>query len=108
MIRDIHSNKETVDQALYDLEQSIKLCKRSKDKLLALIVGYGSSSGHHMIKTAVLLKLDEYKEKNFIKGYIEGNKLDIFDSEYQKFKYKDLIPEEDKRRKNPGIIYIIC
>ncbi len=108
MIRDIHSNKETVDNALYDLEQSIKLCKRQKDKLLCLIVGYGSSSGHHRIKTAVIEKLNEYKEKNFIKDYIEGNNLDIFDIDYQKFKYKDLISDEEKRRKNPGIIYIIC
>lgn len=108
MIRDIHSNKETVEVALYDLEQSIKLCKKSHEKLLILIVGYGSSSGHHRIKTAVLTKLLEYKEKNFIKDYIEGNKLDIFDADYQRFKFKNLIPEEEKRRKNPGIIYIIC
>lgn len=108
MIKDIHSNKETVDTALYELEQSIKLCKRTKDKLLILIVGYGSTSGHHKIKTNVLLKLEEYKNKNFIKDYIEGNKLDIFSLEYQKFKYSHLISEEEKRKKNPGIIYIIC
>lgn len=108
MIRDIHSNKETVTNALYDLEQSIKLCKKQHDKVLMLIVGYGSNSGHHRIKTAVLEKLKEYKDKNFVKDYIEGSKLDIFDLEYQKFKYKELISDEEKRRKNPGIIYIIC
>ena len=108
MIRDIHSNKETVENALYDLEQSIKLCKKQHDKVLALIVGYGSSSGHHRIKTAVLERLKEYKEKRFIKDFIEGNKLDIFDIDYQKFKYKELISETDKKQKNPGIIYIIC
>ena len=108
MIRDIHSNKESVSNALYDLEESIKMCKRTRDKLLSLIVGYGSTSGHHKIKTAVLDKLKEYKEKGFIKDYIEGNKLDIFDVEYQKFKYSNLIGEEEKKRKNPGIIYIIC
>ena len=108
MIKDIHSNKETVDVALYELEQAIKMCKRDKDKVLSLIVGYGSSSGHHRIKTAVLEKLEEYKNNNFIKDYIEGNRLDIFDATYQKFKYGHLIKEEDKMRKNPGIIYIIC
>jgi hypothetical protein len=108
MIRDIHSNKERVEDALYDLEQSIKLCKKQKDKVLSLIVGYGSKSGHHKIKTAVLEKLEIYKEKGFVKDYIEGNKLDIFSLEYQKFKYGHLINEEEKRKKNPGIIYIIC
>lgn len=108
MIRDIHSNKERVVDALYDLEQSIKLCKKQQDKVLVLIVGYGSSSGHHKIKTAVLEKLNEYKEKNFIKDFIEGNKIDIFNLEYQKFKYSNLISDEDKAGKNPGIIYIIC
>ena len=108
MIRDIHSNKETVVNALYDLEQSIKLCKKQHDKVLALIVGYGSSSGHHKIKTAVLEKLKEYKDKGFVKDFIEGNKLDIFNVEYQNFKYKEYIKEEEKVKKNPGIIYIIC
>ncbi len=108
MIRDIHSNKESVNVALYDLEQSIKLCKKQKDKVLSLIVGYGSTSGKHKIKNAVIDKLNEYKNNHFIKDFIEGNKLDIFNEEYQKFKYKNLIKDEDKLNKNPGIIYIIC
>ena len=108
LTRDIHSNKETVAVALYDLDESIKLARREGDKLLALIVGYGNRGGSHKIKTAVIERLNEYASKGFIKGYIEGNHLDIFDSIYQSFKYRDRIPEAEKRKRNPGIIYIIC
>ncbi len=106
LTRDIHSNKETVKTALYDLEQSIKMAKREPDRLLALVVGYGSKGGSHKIRTAVIEKLNEYIESGFVKGYIEGNRLDIFDSAYQSFRYKDKIPEAEKRKRNPGMLYI--
>ena len=106
LTRDIHSNKESVVIALYDLHESIMLAKRDKDRLLCLIVGYGSKGTRHKIQTSVMDKLEEYLKNNTIKGYIRGNQIDIFDRAYQSFPYKDRIPEEDKKRKNPGAIYI--
>ena len=104
---DIHSNKETKEQALYNLMTHIKMCKRLKDRVLYVVVGYGSTSGKHIIKTNTLELAEELKEKNQIKDYILGNELDIFNAKYQRFKYKDLINEEEKRIKNPGLIVFI-
>ena len=104
--RDIHSNKETIIQALYELDNSLFLAKRSKEKILCLIIGYGSKGKTHKIHTAIIEKLEEYKKTNKIKDFILGNKLDIFDLEYQKFKNKEYIPEEEKKKKNPGCVYI--
>lgn len=108
LTRDIHSNKETVDVALYDLKQTILLAKKQKEKVIALIVGYGSKGKTHKIQTAVLEALEEFKNNHFIREYIRGNDLDIFSVKYHSFKYKDLIPEGEKRACNPGVIYIIA
>lgn len=107
LTRDIHSNKETVDVALYDLKQTILLAKKQKEKVIALIVGYGSKGKTHKIQTAVLEALEEFNNKHFIRGYIKGNDLDIFSPVYHSFKFKELIPDSEKRLCNPGVIYII-
>lgn len=104
--RDIHSNKETIIQVEYELDNSIFLAKKAKEKILCLIIGYGSHKTSHKINTFVLERLEEYKRLGKIKDYILGSKLDIFDLDYQKFKNKELIPEEEKRKKNPGAVYI--
>ena len=104
--RDIHSNKETIIHALYELDNSIFLAKKAKEKILCLIIGYGSHGTSHKINTVILEKLEEYKRNGKVKDYILGNKLDIFDLDYQKFKNKELIPETEKKKKNPGCVYI--
>ena len=106
LTRDIHSNKETVKTALYDLHESILMAKRDKDRLLLLIVGYGSKGTAHKIKTAVIEKLEEYKNNKFIRGYLMGDKVSIFDLEYRQFPAYDKIPEMYKNRSNPGSIFI--
>ena len=104
---DIHSNKETVEQALYQLDVAIKLAKKEKDKLLELVVGYGSSGGTHKIRTAVVEKLDEYIKNNRIKGYISGENVD-FGALHIKF--LKVAPEfyNIEKSANKGVIYIKC
>ena len=104
--KDIHSNKETVKDALYELDSAIKLAKQTNNKILCLITGYGSHNTSHKIKTGIEEKLDEYIKDNKIKSWINGNDLDIFNKKYQDFKNNHLIPEDDKKRRNPGVIYI--
>lgn len=106
LTRDIHSNREKVSDTIYELEVSIRLAKKDKDKLLCLVTGYGSKGTSHKIKTAVIERLEELKIKNQIKGYLIGSDLDIFNINYQKFSHRFVIPKEDFNRKNPGIIYI--
>lgn len=104
---DIHSNFETVDTAMYNMKETINLARRQREKVICFIVGYGSKGGSHKILSAAEEALTIMKEKNNIKDFIKGNHLDMFDSRYLEFKYKELIPNEEKRRKNPGAIFVI-
>ncbi len=107
LTRDIHSHQESVTTALYDLDQSISLCKRQREKLLCIIVGYGSTGKTHKIQTAVVEALENHKLTHKVKDYIKGSSLDIFNVEYQQFKYKNLIPKSEIEKKNPGVIYVV-
>lgn len=105
--RDIHQPSTTVEMALYDLKQTLILARKQKDKVLCLIVGHGSKGGSHKIKTAVLEELEQMKNKNQIRGFIIGSDLDIFSVAYQQLNGKEEIPENCKRRKNPGEIFVL-
>ncbi|MDE7264386.1 MAG: hypothetical protein K2N64_06975 [Anaeroplasmataceae bacterium] len=104
---DLHQRNETVASALYNLKESIRIARSSKDHVLCLVVGYGSTGGTHKIKTAVLEQLREYKSKNQIRDFIIGSEIDIFNANYQKLKGKEFLDEDCKRRKNPGEILVI-
>lgn len=103
---DIHYGHPTVDVAMESLIFHIKSEKKLNSKVVGIIVGYGSSGGTHKIKNEALNKLLEFKASNYIKDFILGNELDIFNSKYQSFKYKDLVRSEIDKH-NPGIIYVI-
>lgn len=105
--RDIHSNNENVNTALYDLAKSIDMSRKAKEKLLCIIVGYGSTGKTHKIKNAVENELILLKNQNKIKDFIFGNDLDIFSSKYQSFKYSQIIPCEEKNKRNAGCVYIV-
>ena len=104
--RDIHFGKPTVANALEHLEIFLKEVKRC-EKIVEIITGYGSTSGSSKIKNAVILRLEELKSTNYVKDYICGNELDIFNSKYQNFKYRNLLTEDIKKSRNPGAIYIV-
>ena len=104
--RDIHYRMPSVANALEHLDLFIKETKRS-EKIIEVITGYGSTGGSSKIKNAVIKRLEEYKESNYIKDYICGNEIDIFNKKYQNFKYTNLLTPEVKRMQNKGAIYII-
>ena len=101
---DLHLKKETVDTACYNLMEYIKLARASKERVLHLIVGYGSTGGTHKIKTAILERLSELKNKNQVKGFLEGNEVDMFNPKYLSLKGHELIP---KRSFSKGEIIVI-
>ena len=76
-------------------------------QIVEVITGYGSTGGTSKIKNAVIVRLEELKTQKYIKDYICGNELDIFNAKYQNFKYRDLIPEDVKKIRNSGAIYIV-
>ena len=103
---DIHSHNEKVNDATIMCNNAIKMARKDKDKLLCLIVGYGSKGTAHKIRSAIIELLEDYKNKKIIKDFINGNELDIFNVRYQKFIGVDRIPEEEKKKRKPGAIYI--
>ena len=104
--RDIHYGMPTVANALDHLDLFLKEVKRS-EKIVEVITGYGSTGGSSKIKKAVIERLEEYKDKKYIKDFICGDELDIFNKKYQNFKYLALSPTEVKRIQNKGAVYII-
>lgn len=104
--RDIHYGKPTVLNALDHLDLFLKEVKRS-EKIVEVITGYGSTGGSSKIKNAVIKRLEEYKESNYIKDFICGEELDIFNPKYQNFKYRSLLTDDIKKIQNKGAIYIV-
>lgn len=103
--RDIHSNKETINDALYALDIALKDAKRDPDRILCLITGYGSKGGTHKIQTNILLKLEEYLKINKIKAYILGSDID-YGTKYIEF--LKMAPKfyNVEKQVNKGVIYI--
>ena len=101
---DLHLKNETVETACYNLMETIKLARATRERVLCLIVGYGSTGGTHKIKTAVLERLSELQSKNQVKGFIEGNEIDMFNPKYLSLKNHEFIP---KGNYNKGEIIVI-
>lgn len=103
--RDIHSNKETINDALYQLDLAIKDAKKDKDRILCVITGYGSKGGTHKILNNVLLKLDEYVKNKRIKAYIIGSDID-YGIKYIEFLKMAPGFYNVRKQANKGVIYI--
>ena len=103
--KDIHSNKETVNDALYLLDLAIREAKKDKDRILCLITGYGSKGGTHKIRTAVLEKIEEYKKNNRIKAHILGSDIDYGEKYIEFLKSAKGFYNVEKQCNN-GVIYI--
>lgn len=104
---DIHNDKQNKERVKYELDKEIRSTKREKDRLLCLITGYGSTGGSHKIRNYVIEYLDEYLIAGFVKDYIMGYDIDIFNPKYQAFKGKENIPEKLKKERNGGIILVL-
>lgn len=104
---DLHQKNETVQTAAYNLNESIKLARKSRDHVICFIVGYGSTGGTHKIKSRVLELLEELKNKNQIKDYIAGNEMYIFNSKYLNLKGREVLDREKIHSSNPGQIFVI-
>lgn len=82
---DVHLNHDNIDSALYNLDIYIKHAKKEKDKFLLFISGYGSSGKSHKIKDVIISKLEEYKNKKYIKDYILGEEVKNLSIKYLEF-----------------------
>lgn len=104
---DIHSNGERAYEVPKLIDSSIKRTKVLKKDCLKLIVGYGSTSGKHVIKSCSRKYLENLKKDKKIKDYICGGELSITNKIKSSFMYWDLIPDIDKFEANQGVYFVI-
>ena len=104
---DLHPSGARVDDAVAQLNRIISSARGGRDRLFAVITGYGSSGGTAMIKGAVLASCRRYRRQNHIRGFLDGEFAgDIFSPQYLSFPDAALIPNFYKRFPNPGIVFI--
>lgn len=105
---DIKSTMPSVNEAIQDLENIIRLMKY-KEKVIKIIHGYGSSGKGGLIKSSVHSLLRQKKENHQIKAFIPGEALwDLKGYDQVIQTYKHLIQyDEDYKKGNDGITYII-
>lgn len=101
-----HNN--SVEQALFFMQEEIRLCKLEGVPVLKIITGYGSHGTGGVIKLACDRKLKQLKQQNIITDFING---DLWNMHYKKaFEYKTKFPsihDEDFNHCNSGITVII-
>lgn len=107
-IADIHEDMPLVKEALTLFDKALSHAMNNKLKIFALVVGYGSTGGTSKIKSACITRLKNLKKDNSIKDFICGNEFDPFNKHYQELKteLKSLIPKEELKKRNDGMIYI--
>ena len=104
----LKENNNSVEQALFFMEQEIELCKLEGIPMLKIITGYGSHGRGGLIKNACENRLKQLKQQHIIEDYIQG---DLWNMHYEKaLKYKMMHPsiiDEDFNVPNGGITIII-
>ncbi len=98
----------SVSEALHRLN-TIITASRSREKIIKLVHGYGSTGVGGSIKEAIRSHLQELKSKSLIQSFIPGEafgQMMGFDSEIKTFKSL-LEKDQDYKKSNPGITYII-
>ena len=104
----LKENNNSVEQALFFMEQEIELCKLEGTPMFKIITGYGSHGRGGLIKGACEKKLKQLKQKGIITDFISG---DLWNMHYAPaLKYKTLHPsiiDEDFNIPNGGITIII-
>ena len=104
----LKENNNSVEQALFFMEQEIELCKLEGTPMLKIITGYGSHGKGGLIKNACDKKLKQLKQSGKILDYIYG---DLWNMHYAPaLKYKTMYPsivDDDFNIPNGGITIII-
>ena len=104
---DLHPSGARVDDAVAQLNRIISSARGGRDRLFAVITGYGSSGGTAMIKNAVIAACRKYVRQRHIRGYLDGEYAgDMFSPQYLSFPEASRIPVFYKRSPNPGIVFI--
>lgn len=78
-IINLEDDLPTVSQAMQRLTYEIRAARRQNVQLMKIIHGFGSSGRGGKIRPAVRNQLDKMQKSGYLKFYICGEKLSIFD-----------------------------
>jgi hypothetical protein len=98
----------SVNEAIHRLNTIISSSK-NREKIIKIVHGYGSTGVGGGIKEAVRQHLSNLKSQGLIQAYVPGEafgQMMGFDSEIKTFKSL-LEKDEDYKKSNPGITYIV-
>lgn len=108
-IVNLEDGRPAVSDALARMQMELRLARGSKIKILKLIHGFGSSGAGGKLRPAVRRQLEVLKGRGYVKFYIPGEKLSIFDADTRKA--LDLCPalrgDSDLERHNNGITIVV-
>ena len=106
---DVESEKLTVSEALAKVEIELTRAKISKENLIKIIHGYGSSGTGGEIKKAVFLLLNTLKKQGKITEFFPCEKFGFTFKNYQNLikKYPELLVDGNIKTLNPGATIVI-
>lgn len=99
----------TVEEARKRLHYEIITARRQKIKVLKIIHGYGSSGKGGKLRVHTRKELESLKKRGFVKFYIVGEKLSIFDADTRKAIEicREFRQDSDIERYNNGVTVAI-
>ena len=104
----LKENNNSVEQALFFMEQEIELCKLEGVPMLKIITGYGSHGRGGLIKKACERRLKQLKKQKVITDFILGDLWNMHNKTALEYKIKNpSIEDEDFNIPNGGITIII-
>jgi hypothetical protein len=104
---DLHVRGMLVDDALSEFDRIVSAARNGRNRVFAVVVGYGSTGGTSRIKSALLAACRKYVQQNHIRAFIDGEYAgDMFSPQFLAFPEITSIPVEYKRCPNPGMIFV--
>ncbi len=108
-IVNLEEGRPAVTDALARLQMELRLTRGSRIKVLKLIHGFGSSGRGGKLRPAVRRHLDTQRGRGYLKFYIPGERLSIFDEDTRRA--LDLCPalrsDPDLERHNNGVTVVV-
>lgn len=80
----LEDDQPTVSQAMARLDYEVITAKRQGVKVMKIIHGFGSTGNGGKIRIAARKQLNGLQQRGFIKYYIMGEQLSIFDNNTRK------------------------
>ncbi|MGE4549121.1 MAG: hypothetical protein AB7C89_06170 [Intestinibacillus sp.] len=108
-IINLEDNLPTVPQAMQRLVWEVRTARRQGVRLLKVIHGFGSTGRGGKIRPAARRQLDGLQKSGYVRFYIPGEKLSIFEEDTRRALdlYPPLRRDADLERHNNGITLVV-